>query len=209
LRNRLLAVALVFVLSLPPVVGTEPAVARKRTVTRTFRSATAIAIPGADADGRGDPYPSTITVSGFKKPRILDVNVTLRSLNHTLPHDIDALLVAPDGHNAMIMSDTGGSGDALSDITLKLDDEAKKSMDDGTIVSGSYQPFDRVPGDIMPGTAPVPSGAMALSVFDGIDPNGTWQLYIADDNSEPLEGTNDPGFGELSGGWELQIKARR
>ena len=85
-------------------------------------------------------------MSGFKKP-IVDVNVTLRLLNHTLPHDLDILLVAPDGqHNAMIMGDTGGAGDALTDVTLKLDDEAKKSMDSGTIVSGAYQPFDRLPG---------------------------------------------------------------
>ena len=209
MRNRLLAVALILVMSLPLVVGMEPAVAGKRTITKTFRNTTAIAIPGPAGDGQGDPYPSTIQVSGFRKPKILDVNVTPRSLSHTLPHDIDVLLVAPNGKNALVMSDTGGSGDALTDVTLKLDDEAKKSMDSGTIVSGTYQPFDRIPGDTMPGTAPVPSGTSALSVFDGIDPNGTWQLYIVDDNDDPLEGTDDRGTGELSRGWELQIKARR
>ena len=99
------------------------------------------------------------------------------------------------------MSDTGGAGDALNGVTLKLDDEAKKSMDSGIIVSGTYQPYDRVPADTMPGSAPTPSGESTLSVFDGIDPNGTWKLYVADDGT--------PDTGTLSGGWELQIKARR
>jgi subtilisin-like proprotein convertase family protein len=201
MRTRLLAVILILVVSLPLVAGVEPAIARKRTVTKTFRNSAAIAIPGSGEDGPGAPYPSTIEVSGFKKPQILDVNVTLRLLSHDFPHDIDALLVAPDGTNALIMSDTGGAGDALNGVTLKLDDEAKKSMDSGIIVSGTYQPFDRVPGDTMPGSAPTPSGESTLSVFDGIDPNGTWELYFADDGT--------PDTGTLSGGWELQIKARR
>jgi subtilisin-like proprotein convertase family protein len=200
-RNRLLAVVLALIVSLPLVAGMQPAEAGKRTITKTFRNTTAVAIPGTGEDGPGDPYPTEIVVSGFKDRKIIDVNVTLRSLSHQFPHDIDILLVAPDGTNALIMSDSGGSGDALTGVTLKLDDEAKKSIDDGIIVSGTYQPFDRVPGDTLPAPAPAPSGASALSVFDGIDPNGTWQLYIADDGP--------PDTGTLSGGWELQIKARR
>ena len=97
MRTRLLAVVLILVVSLPLVVGVEPAIARKRTVTKTFRNTAAIAIPGSGEDGPGAPYPSTIEVSGFKKPQILDVNVTLRLLSHNFPHDIDVLLVAPDG----------------------------------------------------------------------------------------------------------------
>ena len=61
----------------------------------------------------------------------------------------------------------------------------------------------------MPAPAPAPSGESALSVFDGIDPNGTWKLYIADDSDQPLEDTGERGSSTLSGGWELQIKARR
>jgi subtilisin-like proprotein convertase family protein len=203
MRTRLLALVLLFIVSVPLVAGVEPADARRRTVTKTFSNTAAIAIPGTGDKGPGDLYPSEIVVSGFRRPRILDVNVTLRSLSHSFANDMDALLVAPDGTNAMFMSDTVGNGEAVTDVTLKLDDEAKTSIDDPniTLVSGTYQPADRVPGDTLPEPAPVPSGAIALSVFDGIDPNGTWKLYIADDG---LEDT-----GTLSGGWELQIKARR
>ena len=93
MRTRLLAVILILVLSLPLVAGEEPAVARKRTVTKTFRNTTVIDIPSSGDTGPGDPYPSTIEVSGFKRPKILDVNVTLRSLTHTFANDIDVLLV--------------------------------------------------------------------------------------------------------------------
>jgi subtilisin-like proprotein convertase family protein len=199
-RTRLLALVLLFIVSLPLVAGVETADARRRTVTKTFRNTAAIAIPGTGDKGPGDLYPSEIVVSGFKKPRILDVNVTLRGLTHSFANDIDALLVAPDGTNAMFMSDAAGNGEPVTDVTFNLDDEAKTSID-LTTVSGTYQPFDRVPGDTLPDPAPAPSGAIALSVFDGIDPNGTWKLYIADDGVEDT--------GTLSGGWELQIKARR
>jgi subtilisin-like proprotein convertase family protein len=57
MRTRLLAVILILVVSLPLVAGVEPASARKRTVTKTFRNSAAIAIPGSGEDGPGAPYP--------------------------------------------------------------------------------------------------------------------------------------------------------
>jgi subtilisin-like proprotein convertase family protein len=57
MRTRLLAVILIIVMSLPLVAGVEPVIARKRTVTKTFRNSAAIAIPGSGEDGPGAPYP--------------------------------------------------------------------------------------------------------------------------------------------------------
>ena len=39
-----------------------------------------------------------------------------------------------------------------------------------------------------------------MSIFDGLDPNGAWHLYIEDDAIG--------GSGVLSGGWELEITAK-
>jgi hypothetical protein len=212
MRDRLFAVILVLVVSLPLVAGGELAGAGKRPITKTFSNTAAIAIPGTGGDiGPGDPYPSTIEVTGFTTPEILDVNVTLRSLSNAFPPQMDILLVAPDGTNAFIMSDTGGNSFARASITVKLDDEAEKNIDTvaykRNLPGGAYQPFNRAGSeglvDVMPAGPPAPSGGSELSIFDGIDPNGTWKLYIADDTDIVVE------TGTLGGGWELQIKASR
>ncbi len=70
--------------------------------------------------GPATPYPSTCVASGLSGA-ISDVDVTFTSLDHTWPDDVDMLLVSPDGQNATIMSDAGGSND-LIDCTLTLDD---------------------------------------------------------------------------------------
>jgi subtilisin-like proprotein convertase family protein len=181
---------------------------KQRTRTRTFGNGNAIAIPDV---GAGNPYPSTIAVGGFKKGHIQDVNVTLRGLSHTFTRDVDVLLVAPDGRNLVVMGDigdTGGSGSVV-DVTLTIDDEAALPLPvDESLTSGAFRPLDQFgPTDTdgptlldFPDPAPVVSGAAALSVFDGINPNGQWQLFVLDDT------VGDEGA--FSGGWSLTITAR-
>jgi hypothetical protein len=82
-----------------------------RTITKSFSNGGAIAIPAEDAKngfGPADPYPSSIDVSGFKPGTITDLNLTLHGFSHTFPEDVDVLLVAPDGRNAVVMGDVGG-----------------------------------------------------------------------------------------------------
>src|SRR5215204_2224700 len=68
-------------------------------------------------DGAATPYPSTCEVSGLSG-EINDVNLTFTGLSHTYPDDIDVLLVSPDGDNATIMSDAGGTTDVVGcDLT--------------------------------------------------------------------------------------------
>jgi subtilisin-like proprotein convertase family protein len=148
--------------------------------TTSFQNFQSFTIPGTGSIGNANPYPSIINV-GALPTSIRRASVRLTNLSHTFPDDIDMLLVGPDGQNAIIMSDVGGSTD-LSGLTLTLDDTAANSMPDATqIVSGTFKPtnFDAV--DAFPPPAPVPLGSSALSVFNGTNPNGAWTLYVVDD----------------------------
>src|SRR3954467_263219 len=100
---RILVLLLVASLILPVVDGAQPAYASKRfkNVHKTFSNTGQIAIP---SNGEATPYPSTIQVNGFKKGKIKDVNLTLRNFSHTFPDNVDVLLVAPNGRNALVMS---------------------------------------------------------------------------------------------------------
>jgi hypothetical protein len=115
---------------------------------------------------------------------ITDVNLVINGLSHTFPDDIDMLLASPTASTNIIpMSDAGGSF-PVSGINLTLDDEAATQLPDGTqITSGSYRPANWGAGDPFPAPAPAPSGNVNLSTFDGMAPNGTWNLYVVDDAS--------------------------
>jgi hypothetical protein len=146
-------------------------------------------------------------VSGFKKASITDVNLTLQDYSHTFTPDVDVLLVAPGGRNATVMSDVGIFLDAspASHLTLTLDDEAPVPLPiDAPPTSGTFQPLDAFgTSDTFldfPSPAPPPSGGAALSTFDGIDPNGDWQLFVFDDTGSDK--------GSIAGGWSLTIAAK-
>jgi subtilisin-like proprotein convertase family protein len=180
---------------------------KSKTITRTFASETPIAIPaiGSDNDtGPGDPYPSTIDVSGFKSAKIADANVTLNGLSHDFAIDVLVVLVAPNGRNAYVMGDVGfvqNGSQEVTNLTLTLDDEAPAALPaDEALTSGAFRPaLGPDPGDL-PAPAPTPSGNVALSTFDGIAPNGQWRLFVADN------GNGDTG--QLSAGWNLEITAK-
>jgi subtilisin-like proprotein convertase family protein len=167
--------------------------------TQTFSNLASITIPSA---GPGVPYPSSIAVSGVTDT-VKKVTVTLRTMNHTWPDDVDVLLVGPTGQTLVIMSDAGSSIDMIN-VTLTLDDTAGGLLGTADLPSGTYKPTDYWAGDPFAG-APAgpyneaaPSGAATFgSVFNGLDPNGTWSLYVVDDNATDS--------GNISGGWSLAI----
>ncbi len=158
------------------------------------------------------PYPSSIAVTGLAGT-ITDVNVTLNGFTHVRPEDIDVLLVAPDGTNLVLMSDIGGDnvfpGEAVSGVNLTFDDQAPASAPtDSQLSSGTFRPTDDdndveefVAGnvDTFPPPAPAPSGNLALAAFNGRQPNGTWSLYVVDDQPGPPEPAS------FSGGWCVDI----
>ena len=173
-----------------------------RIVTRTFTSNVPFTIPAAGT-GSGStgspatPYPSTLQVSGFSQGRIQKVTATLLSLSNTYPSDIDAMLVSPGNAGVILMSDVGGSNNAVG-VTLVFDQDAPGVILD-PLTSGTFQPLnDDQALDPFPVPAPVGVSGHSLTLFNNTNPNGTWLLYISDSASADV--------GTL-GGWSLTIRA--
>ncbi len=167
-----------------------------------------INIPGdqslVNALGPADPYPSTLAVSGLAGG-IVKATVTISNLTHDFPDDLNILLVSPTGQGVVLMSDVGG-GLGLSGVTLTFDDEAAASLPDNhspAIVSGSYRPTnasdpnEQAPVDDFPAPAPAGPYASTLSSLAGSNPDGTWSLYIVDDQGYD--------HGSIADGWSLQL----
>src|SRR6185436_10344432 len=95
-------------------------------------------------------------------------------------------------------------------ITL-ADSGAAQVPDAGPIATGTYQPtcVDNAnnintafpaPAPVGPYLAAAPRGvATFASAFAGINVNGTWSLYIADDT------INSPWTASITGGWTIEI----
>ena len=98
------------------------------------------------------------------------------------------------------MSDVGGNANA-DNLTMTLDDEAAANLPlSSQLSSGTFRPTNDGAIDTLPAPAPVSSGHVSLSAFNGANPRGTWLLFVRDDNA----GDN----GAFSGGWSLDIKMK-
>jgi subtilisin-like proprotein convertase family protein len=160
--------------------------------TQTFSNTASILIP----DGSASPYPSTITVAGMSG-LITKVVVKLTGLNHTYPDDIDLLLVGPGGQKVLLMSDVGGGFD-VGNVNLTFDSAASTSLPNSTqILSGTYLPTNIGTTDSFGASAPSGPYSTSLDVLNGATPNGSWQLFLMDD-----EGLDT---GSVASGWELTI----
>ncbi len=176
-----------------------------------FANTSAIPIPLVGAPST----PASIDVSGLQGS-ITDVNLRLTGISHTFPDDMDVILESPTGQTAMIMSDVGSgvssqtSGTKQSypadGITLTLDDQASRSLSNtDPLVSGMFKPTNVTdPNEsTTEGNSPGPFGTSfpsALSTFNGDDPNGTWKLWVNDDNLNAKDTA-----GKIYGGWGLDI----
>ena len=147
----------------------------------------------SNAPGSAPNYPSTITVSGLA-PTLFKASVVLQGLSHSNPTNLDVLLVAPDGTNAvMLMSGAGGSS-PVSNLTLVFDDTGTPLPTDMLIAGTNH------PGSYAQRTLPAPAPAKYLTrlgILQGINPNGTWSLYV-----------NDGTMGDTGslGGWQLILE---
>lgn len=130
--------------------------------------------------GNANFYPSNVVLSGLPDA-LTDLNVRLEGFSHTWPDDVDMLLVGPRGQNITILSDVGG-GDDINNINLTLDDQATAQLPIGSqLATQSYRPYNDNGADTFPGQSQ--SAYTNLSRFNNTDPNGTWNLYIVDDES--------------------------
>ncbi|MFN0278168.1 MAG: Calx-beta domain-containing protein [Pyrinomonadaceae bacterium] len=145
----------------------------------------------------GAPYPSNIAVSGLSGT-VTSVRVDLLDFTHTFPDDVDIMLVGPGGQNTLLLSDVGGGFDVVR-TNLTFDDAVPVALpDDAQISSGSSGPTNYdLTTDIFPAPAPAPGGPVAMGVFNGTDPNGTWSLYVRDDLGVDT--------GRIAAGWRLHI----
>ncbi len=158
-----------------------------------FTNATPIIFP---AGAPASPYPSTISVSQITGA-VVNVSVSLNDVSHVFPDDLDILLVGPGG-KVMLMSDAGG-GNSVSGVDLTFSQSSSASLpDSGPIIGGSYEPTDFQIGDVFPAPAPAGPYGTDLTVFNGTNPNGTWQLFAYDD-------ATFNGGGSMGGGWRLVL----
>lgn len=142
------------------------------------------------------PYPSSIEVAGLDGP-LTRLTVTLHRLSHTYPDDLDVLLTGPGGRRVLLMADAGGEHDA-NEITLTFDDAASASLpDSGPLVSSAVRAQAFQTNNSFPPPAPGAPFESRLETFLGQPPNGTWSLFIVDDEG------NDGGA--VSGGWSLEL----
>lgn len=148
------------------------------------------------------PYPSDILFPAEVGEPITDVNVVLHDFSHTSPDDVDVLLVGPNGHGIVLMSDVGNGNDTVN-VDLTFDDAAATSLpDNGPLVSGTFKPTDVSPGtgtETYPSPGPAGPYGTALSDFNGLMAGGGWLLYVVDDNGLFA--------GSISGGWSLTMTA--
>ncbi|HEY0545655.1 MAG TPA: hypothetical protein VGC91_09785, partial [Pyrinomonadaceae bacterium] len=172
MRRRTLMGGLALLLTLTMTVPTWAVV---------FSNVNPITINDATSISPGNPYPSNISVSGMMGT-VSNVTVTLSNLNHTFVPDLDILLVAPGSNNLILMSDVS-TGNDITNTTLTFSDAATATIPTtGTLATGTYKPTNITAGDTFPAPAPAPSANTTLAAaFNGIDPNGTWSLYVVDD----------------------------
>jgi subtilisin-like proprotein convertase family protein len=160
----------------------------------TAQNTQAISIPDSGPAGL---YPSSLNVAGLIGA-VTGTTVFIHDFSHVAPDDVDLLLVAPGGRSVVLMSDVGDSI-PVADLDLTIDSNASASFPDkGPLVAGTFKPTNFGAGDPFPAPAPGgPPTGDTLSVFNGINPNGTWSLYLVDDN-----GTST---GSISGGWSIAL----
>lgn len=190
---------------------------RARTVDRTesvsvFSNPAAIA-PADRSTNQNPPgtpsaYPSTIAVSGVVG-NITSLSVTLNAITHNFPQDLDVLIVGPTGARSILMSDAVDT-QQMNLRTFTFSQAAPIAIPaDGGALSGTYRPANYAgsntiePGAVDNFPAPGPgstSYAADLSVFNGTNPNGTWSLYVVDD--ENLD------TGSITQGWSITIDAQ-
>ncbi|HEY6168605.1 MAG TPA: proprotein convertase P-domain-containing protein, partial [Verrucomicrobiae bacterium] len=163
--------------------------------TNSFTNSSLITINDA---APATPYPSTIAISGFAG-NVTKVTASVNGISHTYPADVDILLVSPGGQKVMLMS-SAGSGFDIVNVNLTFDDSAAQIIPAGSqISSGTFRPANYSSSAFnLPSNAPAGPYLTNLSAFNGINPNGTWQLFVNDHAGAD--------FGTI-GNWSLTIAA--
>jgi hypothetical protein len=187
-------------------------------------------------EGQASPNPSNIFVANAPGT-INHVTVTLNGVELSTPYFLTSLLVGPlntTANSLDFFSDVGGSTPMTSGVNVTLDDNAGSSLGTGNegsaLTASSFKPtsgkgsdtfFASTDGFYTPPSSPYlyaePFSSTTLGdVFDSQNPNGTWSLYLNQDNqsanssmsswcvnlieSAPVVTANVPGTGTFTQG---------
>ncbi len=161
------------------VVMMSVAGARAALISYTFSDINA-PIPDGNANG----YQNSQTLSGFgiQESYITDVNVRL-NISGGYNGDLYVYLTHSSGFS-VLLNRVGRTGDSPfgysgSGLNVTFDDAASSDVhNNNNVLTGTWQPDAR---NVDPATVTDLSSRSAfLDAFNGLDPNGTWTLFIAD-----------------------------
>lgn len=115
----------------------------------------------------------TINVSGFTG-NIGQVTCNVQ-FSHTWASDVDIYLQSPNGQIIELMTDLGGIGSTIFNVTFSDDAPTNITTWTGGNVTGTYRPEGTLAVD---GLTP---NITTMSGFNGFSPNGVWTIHLRDD----------------------------
>lgn len=168
----------------------------------------------------GPAVASTVNVSGYFGP-VSGVKVTLYGVTTAKAETLDALLVSPNGAKFVVTSMVGGNN-PLSGATLTFEDVATDYLPFGSAISPgkNYKPTScTTPVTNFGSPAPdgpylepgcdgnTPGSPTFASAFGGVNPTGTWTLYVRDNTGLTTSLPTGVVGSTISAGWGLQFRA--
>lgn len=143
------------------------------------------------------PFPSVKYVTGAPVS-VTKVTVTLKGFTHSFPDDVLIMLLhQPTGKTCYLLANAGGNI-AANNIDVTFDDAAGGQIPNaGPMVAGAFQCSAFLPAANLPSPSPIQPYGANLAVFNGINGNGSWALFVGDDTSL--------NSGNIALGWDLTI----
>jgi hypothetical protein len=159
-----------------------------RAAPGIYLDTTDIVLPTA---GPADRYPAEFAVDGMPKG-VATVRLGIHSFDHPSPADVDILVTSPSGRAVLLMSDVEAAApDSPASLTFSST-AAGEIPSTGPLVTGEYLPTNLGPSDSFPFPAPSrTTWSTSLDTLRGTDPNGTWRLYVVDDDGSSPGGIID------------------
>jgi hypothetical protein len=176
--------------------------------TRTFTNTENLGPSGSNASsGPAKHYPSSIVVSGVLGT-VTKATVTLIDLASASGDDIDMAMTGPNGQTVMLMSDAcGESPNDLAAEDWTFDDAAAGFLSDNGpcthAQTASFKPSnfggdplldDMNVAPLGAPNAPAPPYLNNLASLAGGSPNGSWNLFVRDDNATGFVGFSIPAW---------------